>query len=44
MAAIHTYYEFGDDPMKMCSKHKLRMKVDPKIKDIRIVYNCVFIT
>jgi hypothetical protein len=34
---VKIYYEFGDDPMKMCSKHKPRMKIDPRIKDIRIV-------
>jgi hypothetical protein len=27
-------HDFGNDPMKMCFKHKTRMKVDHKIKDI----------
>ncbi len=26
-------YEFGNDSMKMCSKHKIRMKVDHIIKN-----------
>ncbi len=29
-------YEFGNDPMKMCFKHKTRIKVDHKIKDITL--------
>jgi hypothetical protein len=27
--------EFGNDPMKMCFKHKTTMKVDHKIKDLK---------
>jgi len=43
-ANVKTHYGFGNDPMKMCFKHKTRlMKVDHKIKDIKIVLNCVFI-
>ncbi len=30
-------YEFGNDPMNICFKHKTRMKVDYGIKDIRIL-------
>ncbi len=30
-------YEFGNDPMNMCFKHKTRMKVDYRIKDIKIL-------
>jgi hypothetical protein len=28
----------GNDPMKMCFKHKTRMKVDYKIKDVKVVF------
>jgi hypothetical protein len=27
--------KFGNDLMKMCFEHKIRMKVDHKIKDIK---------
>jgi len=30
--------EFGNDPMKMCFKHKTRMKVDHKIKDLKFLF------
>jgi hypothetical protein len=30
-------YEFDNDSMKMCFKHKTRMKVNHKNKDIRIL-------
>jgi hypothetical protein len=30
-------YEFGNDLMKMYFKHKIRMKVDHKINNIKIV-------
>jgi hypothetical protein len=26
------HYEFGNDPMKMCFKHKTKMKVDHELK------------
>jgi hypothetical protein len=43
-ANVKAHYGFGNDPMKMCFKHKIRlMKVDHKIKDIKNVWNCVFI-
>jgi hypothetical protein len=29
--------EFGNDPRKMCSKHKIIMKVDTRIRDIIII-------
>jgi hypothetical protein len=41
---VKACYEFGNDSIKMCFKHKARMKVDHTIKDIKIVYNCVFDT
>jgi hypothetical protein len=28
--------KFGNNPMKMCCKHKIRMKIDHRIKDIYI--------
>ncbi len=28
------FYEFGNDPMKMCFEHKTRMKVDHIIKKL----------
>jgi len=34
-ANVKPCYEFGNDLMKMCSKHKTRMKVDHK--DSRIM-------
>jgi len=37
-ANVKTGYEFGHDPMRMCVKHKKRMKLDHKIKDIKIVF------
>jgi hypothetical protein len=30
--------EFGNDPRKMCSKHKTIMKVDSRIRDITIMF------
>jgi len=33
---VKTRYKFGSDQMKMCFKHKTKMKVDHKIKDIKI--------
>ncbi len=33
-ANVKAHYNFGNDPMKICFKHKIRMKVDHKIKDI----------
>ncbi len=29
---MKSYNEFGNDPIKTCSKHKTRMKVDLKLK------------
>jgi hypothetical protein len=37
-ANVKTYYEFGNDPMKMFFIHKIRMKVNLKIKYIKIVF------
>jgi hypothetical protein len=36
---VKAHYEFGNDSMKVCFKHKTRMKVDHKIKivDSRII-------
>jgi hypothetical protein len=31
---MKAHYEFGNDPMKKCFKHKTRMKVVHRIKDI----------
>jgi hypothetical protein len=39
---VKAHYEFGNDPMKMCFKHKTRIRVDHKIKDIGIMVNCDF--
>jgi hypothetical protein len=36
-ANVKTHYKFGNDPMKMRFKHKTRIKVDHKIKNIQIV-------
>jgi hypothetical protein len=33
-ANVKACNEFGNDSMKMCFKHKIRMKVDYKMKDI----------
>jgi hypothetical protein len=41
---VKVCYEFGNDSMRMCFEHKTRMKVEHIIKNIRIKYNCVFIT
>jgi hypothetical protein len=38
-----TCYEFGNDLMNMCFKHKTRMKVDDGIKDVKILLNCISI-
>jgi hypothetical protein len=37
-ANVKMGYEFGHDPMTMCFKHQKRMKLDHKIKDIKIVF------
>jgi len=37
-ANVKMGYEFGHDPMRMCFKHKKIMKLDHKIKDIKIVF------
>jgi hypothetical protein len=37
-ANVKTYYEFGNEPMKMCFKHKTIMKVNHRIKDIKHVF------
>jgi hypothetical protein len=29
---VKAYNEFGNDPIKMCSKRKTKMKVDLKLK------------
>jgi hypothetical protein len=34
---VKTCNVFDNDPMEMCPKHKTRMKVNHKIKDIKIV-------
>jgi hypothetical protein len=34
---MKAHYKFGNDPTKMCFKHKTRMSVDHKIKDIGIM-------
>jgi len=34
---VKACYEFGNDSIKMCFKHRTRMKVDHTIKDIKIV-------
>jgi hypothetical protein len=31
---VKAHYEFGNNAMKMCFKHKTRIKVDHRIKDI----------
>jgi hypothetical protein len=40
---VKAHYEFGNDSMKVCFKHKTRMKVDHKIKILEL-FSCVFIT
>jgi hypothetical protein len=40
---VKAHYEFGNDSMKVCFKHKTRMKVDHKIKILEL-FGCVFIT
>jgi hypothetical protein len=35
---VKTYYEFGNDPVKMFFKHKIRMKVNHKFRYIKIVF------
>jgi hypothetical protein len=37
-AYVKTCYDFGNDPMKMCFEHKIRLKVDCIIKDIIILF------
>ncbi len=34
-------YEFGNDPIKICFEHKTRKMVDHRIKNVKIVQNCV---
>ncbi len=34
---MNAHYEFGNDPMKICFKCKIRRKVDHRIKDIKIM-------
>jgi hypothetical protein len=39
---VKAHYEFGNDLKKMCFGNKIRMKVDHRIKDIRIVFlSCI---
>jgi hypothetical protein len=33
---VKTHYKFDDNSMKMCFKHKTRMKVNHIIKNIRV--------
>jgi hypothetical protein len=40
---VKAHYEFGNDTMKMCFKHKTRMKVDHKIKVSFYHINCDFL-
>ncbi len=35
---MKTWNEFDNDPIKMCSKHKIKIKVDHRMKNIRIVF------
>ncbi len=42
-ANVKVCYEFGNDSMKMCLEHKTRMKIEHRIKNIKITYNCVFL-
>jgi len=37
-ANVKAHYKFSDDPMRMCFKHKTRVKVDYRNKDIKIVF------
>jgi hypothetical protein len=37
-ANLKAHYKFGNDPMKMCFKHKTRTKVNHKIKDTKILF------
>ncbi len=37
-AYVKACYDFGNDPMKMCFEHKIRLKVDFIIKDIIILF------
>jgi hypothetical protein len=34
---VKTYYEFDNDPVKMCLEHKTRMKVDHSIKIKKLI-------
>ncbi len=38
---VKTCNKFGNDPMKICFEHKTRMKVDRKIKVIKLCFYCV---
>jgi hypothetical protein len=38
---VKVCYEFGNDSMRMCFEHKIRMKVEHIIKNINIKYKCV---
>ncbi len=40
-ANVKVCYDFGNDPMKMCFEHKIRLKVDHIIKDIIILFSHV---
>ncbi len=42
-ANVKVCYEFGNDSMRMCLEQKTRMKVEHRIKNIKITYNCVFL-
>jgi hypothetical protein len=35
---VKSYNEFGNDPIKMCSKHKTRMKVDLKLNILELFF------
>ncbi len=35
---MKTCNEFGNDPIKMCSNQKIKIKVDHKMKNIRIMF------
>jgi hypothetical protein len=39
---VKSYNEFGNDPIKMCSKQETRMKVDLKLKILEFFFYQVY--
>ncbi len=39
---MKAFNEFGNDPIKICSKHKTKMRVDLKLKILKLCFYQVY--